>query len=317
MTLNTIRSSVRAAAGAELRTAHASSSQTGAPPAAPQRGPDSTWRRFESLIAARGVAAAPMAQDGDAASWARAPQSPTQPPVGPQPVAPVVVAPPPAAHRRRGAWFYRFQGAAFTCVLALAAIAAARMPEAQRASPGLASGRDPGPAAAISATVDQSTAFADAFAQTARGEPEAGPQQVAAAAVDSAPVESVPVEPAPVGGAGVADGAPEGEVIARIAAAEPPYRVVLNVAPDANPRDVARLDTAIRAWGFVQPEQRVAAEPVTLPEVVFHAGQDRETALIVARIAERILAEAVLTPPGEAESDPARAGLIEINVTTR
>jgi len=37
----------------------------------------------------------------------------------------------------------------------------------------------------------------------------------------------------------------------------------------------------------------------------------------VARIAERILAEAVLTPPGEAESDPARAGLIEINVTTR
>jgi len=312
MTLNTIRSSVRAAAGAELRTAHASSSQTGAPPAAPQRGRDSTWRRFESLIAARGAAAAPMAQDGDAASWARAPQSPTQPPVGPQPVAPVVVAPPPAAHRRRGAWFYRFQGAAFTCVLALAAIAAARMPEAQRASPGLASGRDPGPAAAISATVDQSTAFADAFAQTARGEPEAGPQQVAAAAVDSAPVESVPVEPAPVGGAGVADGAPEGE-----AAAEPPYRVVLNVAPDANPRDVARLDTAIRAWGFVQPEQRVAAEPVTLPEVVFHAGQDRETALIVARIAERILAEAVLTPPGEAESDPARAGLIEINVTTR
>jgi len=258
------------------------------------------------------VAAAPMAQDGDAASWARAPQSSAPPPVGPQPVAPVVVAPPPAAHRRRGAWFYRFQGAAFTCVLALAAIAAARMPEAQRASPGLASGRDPGPAAAISATVDQSTAFADAFAQTARGEPEAGPQQVAAA-----PVESAPVEPAPVGGAGVADGAPEGEVIARIAAAEPPYRVVLNVAPDANPRDVARLDTAIRAWGFVQPEQRVAAEPVTLPEVVFHAGQDRETALIVARIAERILAEAVLTPPGEAESDPARAGLIEINVTTR
>lgn len=147
--------------------------------------------------------------------------------------------------------------------------------------------------------VDPSTAFADAFAQNAFVEPTRMEQPLAA------PTASPQGSPAALGAQAAADEAPEAELIARIAAADPPYRVVLHLAPNASAREVARLETAIRAWGFNPPEQRVAAERITLAEVVFHTPQDREAATIVARIADRILTEAVLTAP--VETAPAAA----------
>lgn len=269
---------------------------------------ESVLGQFKELIAA-GAAAPPPRPAAD--PFARTPAAPDSaarealsPPTTTRPSAAAVAPEPFAAasvetRAPRSAWFYRMQGAAFVGGVALAGLAAARLPVALdaglRASP------------PVTASADPSAAFADAFAQTARIEAAPSPSLAIGVAVENEPAD---------GGAAVSD-APDAEVVARIAAADPPYRVVLNVAPGANPRDVARLDTAIKAWGFVEPEQRVAAEPVALPEVVFHAPQDREAALIVARIADRILAEAVLTPPGGQAPAPASAGLIEINVTTR
>lgn len=189
------------------------------------------------------------------------------------------------ARRPRGAWFYRLQGAALTCVIALGVFSALQHVDTL----------SPGAIAALpeAARADPSSAFADAFAQTARDEAVATPQVTASPG----------------------DGAPEAEVIARIAAADPPHRVVLHLAPEASPREVARLETAIRAWGFSQPEQQPAAGPVARPEVLFHASSDIEAATILARIAGRILPGAVLTPPPGAAAES--AGRIDVYVTTR
>ena len=262
---------------------------------------EAVWGRFEAQVAARGAAQSPILQEhiSSERAWA-APRPISLAVPAPETGAAVAQAPRvaavgvPAAHQGRGAWFYRLQGAALTGVVALAALAAVQLSN----PPALE-----GVVAPVVAPADQSAAFADAFAQTARAE--------SAAAQPSAATSPPGADAAP------AEDAPEAEAIARITAADPPYRVVLHIAPEASPRDVARLDTAIKAWGFAAPEQRAAAEAVVLPEVAFHAGQDREAALIVARIADRILAEAVLTPPAAALAGTEGAGLIEVYVTTR
>jgi hypothetical protein len=89
----------------------------------------------------------------------------------------------------------------------------------------------------------------------------------------------------------------EGARVAAIAAADPPYRVVLHVEAGVAARDLARLDTAIRAWGFPAPERVAAVEATPLPEVRFHDEADREAAVTLGGVAERLLGEAVLTPP--------------------
>ena len=127
--------------------------------------------------------------------------------------------------------------------------------------------------------------------------------------------------------------------VAAIAAADPPYRVVLHVEDGVAARDLARLDTAIRAWGFQQPERVAATESIPLPEVRFFDEGDREAAITLGGVAERLLGEAALTPPSraaepaaplaglaapeaaadEAESSPAPrpARLLELHVPAR
>lgn len=312
MTTNAVRSSdaksgspsdeTRAPGGPADQTAAAGGDATGSPDA------DAVWSRFEAIIAARSTGRRP--DDAPSASAA------ARLPVAEQSLSLVAMPPAsraiadfspamamgetiaPQARKPRGAWLYRLQGAVLAAVLALGVVAALRFLETP-APEAVATPPAAGP-------TDPSSAFADAFAQTARDEALAAPPPPVAATPDAA---------AP------GDDAPEAEVIARIAAADPPYRVVLHIAPDASPREVARLDTAIRAWGFSQPEQQPAADPVTLPEVVFHSAGDREAATILARIADRILAEAVLTPPPEgalsAAAAPESAGRLDVYVMTR
>ncbi len=197
-----------------------------------------------------------------------------------------------------------------TGVLVLGALALDRFADAST------QGDAPTQPAAI-LTVDPSAAFADAFAQSALVDPARDEALDAAAA--EALLASSAAAPSALDAAAATEQAPEAEVIARIAAADPPYLVVLHLAPDTNPREIARLETAIKAWGFSQPEQRAATTPVTIAEVAFHAPQDREAAMIVARIADRILAEAVLTPPADAPDAgaPAPAGRLDVYVVTR
>ncbi len=93
--------------------------------------------------------------------------------------------------------------------------------------------------------------------------------------------------------------------VAAIAAADPPYRVVLHVEDGVEARDLARLDTAIRAWGFPPAERVPATDSTPMPEVRFHDEADREAALTLGGVAERLLGEAVLTPPARGGDDPA------------
>lgn len=281
---------------------------------------EAVWSRFEEIIAARSAGRPPDAPSEDATLRRPDTQSMAlvtmQPPRGA--VADLASATAqdatnaPIAQNHRSAWFYRLQGAALTCVIAIGVAAALGFQ--QFPSPDTQATRS------ASAPADPSSAFADAFAQTALDKEIAAPPPLTVAAA-----------PAPSEAAALADDAPEVAVIARIAAADPPYRVVLHLAPDASPREVARLETAIRAWGFSQPEQLPATSPVALPEVAFHLPQDREAATILARIADRILAEAVLTPPpetagpetagpeaaGPEAAAPEAAGRLDVYVTTR
>ncbi len=269
--------------------------------AAGLRDPDAVWRKFETVMAASresaAFAPAPRPERAPLVAAAPAAVSPYETP--PSPALTTEAAP----KRRAGPWRYRLQGAAITGVIVLSALTAERFTRAAA----------PEGAPVAVAPVDPSAAFADAFAQNALVATAPAQAERADAPSVSAALAAASLDVA------VADQPPEAEVIARIAAADPPYRVVLHLAPESSPREVARLETAIRAWGFKPPEQRAAAESVTLSEVVYHAPQDREAATIVARIADSILAQAVLTPPESAPPQPAGelAGRLDVYVMTR
>lgn len=184
------------------------------------------------------------------------------------------------------AWRYRLEGAAIASLMALALATLG------------ASGVDAPPLATVDADGGPPLAEVGSLAST---EPETD------TAAESAP------DAGSDGGSTLSDAA----LIEWVSAAEPPYQVVLHVAPEANPRDVARLETAIRAWGFAPPLVREAQEPVVLPEVAFHHEEDREAALLLARIADSILTSAVLTPPALSDGPETTRGTLDLMVVTR